>query len=208
MLCCLCSIIITYSLPSAGPNLAPGISVFTDLQQLWTEVKDGLAEKALAALRQSAGLPPPLGLLALPTELKLRILASLQVCIALFPLLAPSCLNALAPAVVLCWLQAKELAAAACCCRELRCTASSDTLWQPLFRQEFPSIDNYLSEHTQALRAGWKKLYCQSWQVRSVLFNPTSTRAVLHHMIPHTVCAKHTSCMRACTCVQTACSSL
>ena len=65
----------------AGSNLRLDTSAFTDLQQLWTELKDGLAMKALAGLRQMAGLPPPLGLLALPSELKFKILASLQVCV-------------------------------------------------------------------------------------------------------------------------------
>jgi len=55
------------------------VSSFKNLQQLWTELKDGLALKMLAGLRQSAGLSPPLGLLALPAELKTKILASLQV---------------------------------------------------------------------------------------------------------------------------------
>ncbi len=55
------------------------MSSFKDLQQLWTDLKDGLALKMLAGLRQSAGLSPPLGLLALPAELKTKILASLQV---------------------------------------------------------------------------------------------------------------------------------
>lgn len=55
------------------------MSSFKNLQKLWTELKDGLALKMLAGLRQSAGLSPPLGLLALPAELKNKILASLQV---------------------------------------------------------------------------------------------------------------------------------
>ena len=63
-----------------GQEAATATSAFTDLQQLWTELKDRLALKVFASLRQSAGLPPPLGLLALPTELKTKILSSLQVC--------------------------------------------------------------------------------------------------------------------------------
>jgi len=59
------------------------VSSFKNLQQLWTELKDGLALKVLAGLRQSAGLSPPLGLLALPAELKTKILASLQVLLSL-----------------------------------------------------------------------------------------------------------------------------
>lgn len=55
------------------------VSALTNLKQLWTELKDGLALKMLAGLRQSAGLSPPLGLLALPAELKTKILAALQV---------------------------------------------------------------------------------------------------------------------------------
>lgn len=64
----------------AGGHSELATSAFTDLQQLWTELKDRLALKVFASLRQSAGLPPPLGLLSLPTELKTKILSSLQVC--------------------------------------------------------------------------------------------------------------------------------
>ncbi len=55
------------------------MSSFKDLQQLCTELKDGLALKMLAGLQQSVGLTAPLGLHALPAELKTKILASLQV---------------------------------------------------------------------------------------------------------------------------------
>ncbi len=64
---------------SAGCKPQEAASAFTNLQQLWTALKDGLALKMLTGLRQSAGLSPPLGLLALPAELKTKILASLQV---------------------------------------------------------------------------------------------------------------------------------
>ena len=63
----------------AGHHSEPATSAFTDLQQLWTELKDHLAMKVFVSLRQSAGLPPPLGLLAFPAELKIKILTSLQV---------------------------------------------------------------------------------------------------------------------------------
>lgn len=66
-----------------GCNSGEGVSSFKNLQQLWTELKDRLALKILAGLRQSAGLSPPLGLLALPAELKTKILASLQVLLIL-----------------------------------------------------------------------------------------------------------------------------
>jgi hypothetical protein len=67
----------------AGCNSGEAVSSFKNLQQLWTELKDGLALEMLAGLRQSAGLSPPLGLLALPAELKTKILASLQVLLTL-----------------------------------------------------------------------------------------------------------------------------
>lgn len=63
----------------AGHDSESATSAFTDLQQLWTELKDDLAIKVFASLRQSAGLPPPLGLLALPADLKIKILTFLQV---------------------------------------------------------------------------------------------------------------------------------
>ena len=65
--------------PAAGCKPQDAVSALTNLKQLWTELKDGLALKMLAGLRQSAGLSPPLGLLALPTELKTKILSALQV---------------------------------------------------------------------------------------------------------------------------------
>lgn len=54
-------------------------AAFKHLPQLWTELKDGLALKLVAALRQRAGLAPLFGLLALPSDLKHKILLQLQV---------------------------------------------------------------------------------------------------------------------------------
>ncbi|KAL3150240.1 hypothetical protein ABBQ32_000098 [Trebouxia sp. C0010 RCD-2024] len=105
-------------------------SAFTDLQQLWTELKDRLALKVFASLRQSAGLPPPLGLLSLPTELKTKILSSLQ---------------------------AQDLAVMECCCTELRRLASTDLFWQPLFHMEFGFVTSY--EGYQAIQRGWQHVY-------------------------------------------------
>ena len=65
----------------AGCEPQEAISAFTNMQQLWTDLKDGLALKMLAGLRQIAGLSPPPGLLALPAELRTKILANLQVSI-------------------------------------------------------------------------------------------------------------------------------
>ncbi|KAL0053556.1 hypothetical protein WJX82_007510 [Trebouxia sp. C0006] len=124
-------------LQQTGCNSGEAVSSFKNLQQLWTELKDGLALKMLAGLRQSAGLSPPLGLLALPAELKTKILASLQ---------------------------AKDLSAVECCCTELRHTASSNLFWQPLFQQEFGSVTSY--ESMQAGRLGWQGIFTQKWVER------------------------------------------
>ena len=48
-------------------------------KQLWTRLKDGLAFPMLLAAYAEAGLPPPAGLLALPEDLKQRLLTALGV---------------------------------------------------------------------------------------------------------------------------------
>lgn len=48
-------------------------------KQLWTRLKDGLAFPMLLAAYAEAGLAPPAGLLALPEELKQRVLEGLGV---------------------------------------------------------------------------------------------------------------------------------
>ena len=64
----------------AGGAKQNAAAAFKQLPQLWVELKDGLALKLVAALRQQAGLEPLLGLLSLPSDLKHNILGSLQVC--------------------------------------------------------------------------------------------------------------------------------
>lgn len=113
------------------------ISAFTNMQQLWTDLKDGLALKMLAGLRQIAGLSPPPGLLALPAELRTKILANLQ---------------------------AQDLSTVECCCTELRHTASSDMFWQPLFQLEFGFVTSH--EKTQAGRLGWQGMFTHKWTER------------------------------------------
>ncbi len=95
------------------------MSSFKNLQQLWTELKDGLALKMLAGLRQSAGLSPPLGLLALPAELKTKILASLQVLLNLTYTCQQTSLQT-SEACTLCMLLWCRLQNAICwCCHSL-----------------------------------------------------------------------------------------
>ncbi|DBA78763.1 TPA: hypothetical protein ACH3X1_008669 [Trebouxia sp. C0004] len=122
-----------------GCSSEEAVSLFKDLEQLWTELKDKLALKMLAGLRQSAGLSPPLGLLALPAELKTKILSSLQ---------------------------AKDLSAVECCCTELRHTAGSNLFWQPLFQQEFGFVTSYAT--IQAGRLGWQGVFTQKWVERYI----------------------------------------
>lgn len=45
-----------------------------NVKELWIKVKDGLGRPLRVALHAMAGLPPPIGLLQLPTELKEHIL--------------------------------------------------------------------------------------------------------------------------------------
>lgn len=71
---------------------------FTNLQSLWATVKDRLALPLFASMCRAAGLPPPLGLITLPVELKEAILHKLP---------------------------ARALAALMCSCAEFRHTAAS-----------------------------------------------------------------------------------
>ncbi|DBB13107.1 TPA: hypothetical protein ACH3X3_005834 [Trebouxia sp. C0006] len=106
-------------LQQTGCNSGEAVSSFKNLQQLWTELKDGLALKMLAGLRQSAGLSPPLGLLALPAELKTKILASLQVLLNLTYTCQQTSLQT-SEACTLCMLLWCRLQNAICwCCHSL-----------------------------------------------------------------------------------------
>ncbi len=49
------------------------------VRTLWTALKDGLAFPILMAAYAEAGLPPPVGILALPEDLKHRLLESMEV---------------------------------------------------------------------------------------------------------------------------------
>ncbi|KAJ9531400.1 hypothetical protein QJQ45_006892 [Haematococcus lacustris] len=53
--------------------------VFRALQPLWVRLRDNLAAALTAASHAAAGLPPPLGLLTLPWEVKEQVLRLLQV---------------------------------------------------------------------------------------------------------------------------------
>jgi hypothetical protein len=53
--------------------------VFRSLRPLWVRLRDGLALALCAACHQAAGLSAPVGLLALPLELKESVLRSLEV---------------------------------------------------------------------------------------------------------------------------------
>eukprot|EP00898_Chlorokybus_atmophyticus_P004569 jgi/Chlat1/5112/Chrsp33S08965 len=87
-------------------------AVFVNARGLWALVKDSLTLKLLSALHHKAGLFPPPGLIALPSEIKLQCLQQLD---------------------------ATSLAALSSTCRELRFVASDDKLWQTLFVSEFGS---------------------------------------------------------------------
>lgn len=101
------------------------------LRDLWNErLKDGLAVPALGAARAAAGLPPPAGLLTLPTEVKDAVLRRLG---------------------------GLDLAALGATCSELRHLAAADALWGPLFGEEFPSPPADVAD--AATRRGYKWAY-------------------------------------------------
>lgn len=58
-------------------------------------------------------------------------------------------------------MQAKDLAALGCCCTELRHTASSDLLWQPLFNRELGYVTHY--ENIQGGASGWQRLFARRY---------------------------------------------
>jgi hypothetical protein len=53
---------------------------YKHLPELWRKLKDGIALWLLSRSFQEAGLPLPVGLLALPQEVKDKILGFLKVC--------------------------------------------------------------------------------------------------------------------------------
>ncbi|KAJ9531112.1 hypothetical protein QJQ45_000889 [Haematococcus lacustris] len=112
-------------LPALLPRADPG--VFRALQPLWVSLRDSLAAALTAASHAAAGLPPPLGLLALPWEVKEQVLRLLQ---------------------------ARDLAALGLVCTELRALAAEDRLWRPLFMAAFPAASS--AQRQQGERQGFK----------------------------------------------------
>ncbi|KAF5836456.1 hypothetical protein DUNSADRAFT_5903 [Dunaliella salina] len=106
----------------------PGI--FKDLRSLWVHLKDDLALWALAGAHQAANIPPPVGLLTLPFEIKDQILSKLEV---------------------------RDLSILACVCMELRQLADADHHWKPAFLREFPNAS--IQERSMAERLGYKHGY-------------------------------------------------
>jgi hypothetical protein len=102
------------------------------LRRLWTALKDGIAFPSLLAAYANAGLPPPAGLLALPADLKSRVLRLLP---------------------------ALELAALSATCTELRHLGSANDLWQPLLERDFPAAPSWITGQRE--RRGSKWCYAQ-----------------------------------------------
>ena len=71
-----------WSLVAAGAvgwSLEAAAEALVDLPALWLLLKDRLSLWLLSRCYQEAGLPPPVGLMTLPTEIKECILQQLQV---------------------------------------------------------------------------------------------------------------------------------
>lgn len=62
---------------AGGGKLSVG--VFGSFKSLWLKLRDGIAQWAVAVCHEAAGLEVPLGLMTLPIEIKLLILAALPV---------------------------------------------------------------------------------------------------------------------------------
>jgi len=84
--------------------------MFSNVFELWQQVKDNLSLPLLTCMCEKAGLQPPASLLRLPTELKIKVLENL-------------------PAVV--------LATICCVCSELKFLAASEEIWKTRFKEEF-----------------------------------------------------------------------
>ncbi|CAL5221243.1 g3397 [Coccomyxa viridis] len=100
-------------------------------------IHDELLLPVLQALCQEEGLSPPSSLRTLPMEIRMLILHSLP---------------------------AKELALLACTCKDFKRLASSEELWEKLFRREFASAH---VQPQEVSRAGWKGLFANAWRERS-----------------------------------------
>ncbi|KAL6764588.1 hypothetical protein V8C86DRAFT_3022249 [Haematococcus lacustris] len=111
--------------------------VFRALQPLWVRLRDSLAAALTAASHAAAGLPPPLGLLTLPWEVKEQVLRLLQ---------------------------ARDLAALGLVCTELRALAAEDRLWRPLFMAAFPAASS--AQRQQGERQGFKWAFAVCAKVR------------------------------------------
>ncbi|KAF8081030.1 hypothetical protein N665_0909s0017 [Sinapis alba] len=84
-------------------------SIYKDVLMFWRTVKDGLVTPLLIGLCEKSGLESPPCFMALPTELKVKILESLP---------------------------GASLATMACVCREIQCMASGNDLWKQKIWEE------------------------------------------------------------------------
>ncbi|KAK9287470.1 hypothetical protein L1049_015891 [Liquidambar formosana] len=122
------------------------------IYKFWRTVNDGLALPLLIDLCDMAGLAPPLCLMRLPTELKLKILE---------------------------FLPGVDVAKVGCVCTELRHLSYNNDLWKKKFVEEFGTAtlnfyqwkEKYLEEAGTA-EAGrreerqWRERFASSWERR------------------------------------------
>ncbi|GAQ88886.1 hypothetical protein KFL_004670030 [Klebsormidium nitens] len=121
--------------PAGERSTAELLALFKNARQLFVEAKDGLSVPLLSLLCQRAGVSPPASLILLPFDAKNNILAKLS---------------------------ARDLAAVAVTCSELREAASGDDFWRALFQREFPN-------ERPAVRAGmWKEAFRMAWVDRKL----------------------------------------
>lgn len=108
---------------------------------LWTKLKNELILPALADVCRVAGLPPPVGLLTMATDIKVKILDYLDAC---------------------------DLAAVSATCTELHHLADNDNVWKRLCNAHFPTGCSNTSDYikTKADKMGWKWVYGQCYKDR------------------------------------------
>ncbi|KAL4538896.1 hypothetical protein Ndes2526B_g02828 [Nannochloris sp. 'desiccata'] len=125
------------------------------LKKVWNILKDSIALPMLTAACLSAGYPPPVGLLTLPTEVKDSLLG------------------------MLC---AIDLAALGAACTELKHLTSSDELWKPLFLTDFP--DPPVEIAYAALKKGYKWAYAHCFLERRRAEEERYRRRQRRYVIP------------------------
>ena len=157
---------ITHAAQSSSAASSTGTLHATNLSRLWATLKDNFIHPLLAVLCIEDNRPPLPSVQLLPMELKLLCLRHLPVRPALSRYASHMVLTPCSKMVIsIPDLQARNLAALLCTCRDMRHVASSDELWDPLYAAEFGPLTP--SERPALQRIGLMQAFGQAWAERS-----------------------------------------